>query len=303
MGVPRGVVRLLLDEARERPFSGAVLQLGRSTVYCRGDELERWATAQGVALRPWAADDLSHVAEIAAQGCLSDRALFGRLGFDEVVALDVSNWEGVELVHDLNRPVPEAWWGRFDAVFEAGTLQHVFDLRAALANIHRLLKPGGRVIHGMAPSTNHVDHGFYMFSPTFFHDYYAANRYRIETELFFEFTPLWVRGRFASPPWRIYRYQPGDLDHLAYGGFGRQQVGLFVVATKRPESTGEAVPHQSYYTRVWPELEASAAGRASRERSGARSRIPTAALYLWKRLRAGIVRLLPRRMPPVHRRY
>src|SRR5262245_14465810 len=128
MGIPRGVARLLLDEARERPFHGSLLQLGRSTVSVTDDELRAWAAEQRTTLRPGVPGELSHVPERAAQGCISDHTLFLRLGFDEVRSLDISNWEGVDLVHDLNRPVPAEWHGRYDTVLEVGTLQHVFHL-------------------------------------------------------------------------------------------------------------------------------------------------------------------------------
>jgi hypothetical protein len=296
MGIPRGTARLLLDEAKARPFSGSVLLLGRGSVYFDVAELERWAAEQEVTLAAVPEIELSHDPALAATGCLADRTLFRRLGFGEVRALDVSPWEGAEIVHDLNRPVPDELAGRFDAVFEAGTIQHVFDTPAVLANLHRLLRVGGRAIHGMAPSSNHVDHGFHMFSPTLFHDFYTANRWRIDAFYLCEFVAAWAGGRFVSRPWTIYRYEPGALDHLAYGGFGGRQLALFVVATKTAESTADAVPQQSWFARHL----GAADGAAPPARGGRR---PAPWLVAWKRLRAAVVRRLPRRMPPVHRKY
>jgi SAM-dependent methyltransferase len=295
MGIPRGTARLLLDEAKARPFSGRVLLLGRGSVYFDIADLRGWAAAQGVTLADVPENELSHDPALAATGCLADRTLFRRLGFDEVRSLDVSPWEGAEIVHDLNRPVPDELAGRFDAVFEAGTIQHVFDTPAVLANVHRLLKVGGRAIHGMAPSTNHVDHGFHMFSPTLFHDFYTANRWRLEAFYLCEFVAAWARGRFVSRPWTIYPYAPGVLDHLAYGGFGGRQLALFVVATKTAESSADVVPQQSWFAR-----HLRAGETAPPPRGGA---APAPWLVAWKRLRAAVVRRLPRRMPPVHRRY
>ena len=316
MGIPRGTARLLLDEVRRRPFSGSVLELGRMTVYLTPAELRHWAAAHGVELAALGSPGLSHDPRLAEQGCLDDRSFFALLGFSEVLSCDVSPWEGADLQLDLNQPVPPELLGRFDVVFESGTLQYVFDLPAALRNVWALLRPGGRVVHGMLPSNNHVDHGFYMFCPTLFHDFYAANHWVLETELFFEFEPYWYRSKFLSPPWRIYRYTPGCLDELSYGGFGASQVGLFVVATKTAESTGDVVPQQGYYQRFWAEKAAArmdarvqarrserpgAAAAAERlaRRGGAAERL----FLLWKRLRRPLRSLLPRRLPPVHARY
>jgi SAM-dependent methyltransferase len=300
LGIPRGTARLLLDEARREPFGGRLLELGRMTVYATDTELARWAAEQRVALAPVDRLELSHQPELARLGCLSDRDLFRRLGFAEVESADVSDWEGADLVLDLNQPVPAELHGRYDAVLEAGTIQHVFDLPRVFENIHALLRPGGRAIHGMAPSSNHVDHGFYMFSPTLFHDFYAANGWRLDAEYFFEFTHYWHRGRFHSPPWAIRRYTPGGLDHLAYGGFRGRQVGLFVVATRLPGATADRIPQQSCFARQAPAIR-PAGGVPAPPGSAARALEPL--LLRAKALRQWLRRRLPRRLPPVVARY
>ena len=233
--------------------------------------------AAGLALAPVDRLELSHQPELARLGCLSDRDLFRRLGFAEVESADVSDWEGADHVLDLNQPVPAELHGRYDAVFEAGTIQHVFDLPRVFGNIHALLRPGGRAIHGMAPSSNHVDHGFYMFSPTLFHDFYAANGWRLDAEFLFEFTHYWHRGRFHSPRWAIRRYTPGSLDHLAYGGFGGRQVGLFVVATRLPGATADRIPQQSCFARQAPAIRPARRSPRAPGRRRARSRSAPAA--------------------------
>lgn len=305
MGIPRGTVRLLLDEARARPFRGSLLELGRMSVYATRRELEQWAREQGTPLSPAGDLALSHQPELAAAGCLDDRSFFRLLGCERVESADVSDWEGADHILDLNLPVPAQLAGRYDTVFEAGTIQHVFDLPQVFANLHALLREGGRVIHGMAPSTNHVDHGFYMFSPTLFHDFYTANGWRIEAEYFFEFFPYWFRGRFHSTPWKIRRYTPGCLDHLAYGGFGARQVALFVVATKVAGATADRIPQQSYFSRFHGGKMGTGTDSSVYSTVGALEKSVPVPIFLlklkeWKqRLR----RLAPRRLPPVEKRY
>lgn len=299
MGIPRGTARLLLDEGRERPFSGSLLELGRMAVYVTDDELRRWAREQRFALADVEPLALSHQPELARQGCLADTSFFRRLGFRQVESADVSAWEGADHIVDLNQPVEEGLRGRFDVVFEAGTIQHVFDLPAVFANLHALLKPGGRAIHGMAPSSNHVDHGFHMFSPTLFHDFYTANGWRIESFYFFEFFSYWDRGRFFTTRWKIRRYEPGCLDELAYGGFGPRfgkQLALFLVATKLPDATADRIPQQSLFARTPPAVGAEASGH------GGRIAVDPLRLAL-KRWKKRLERLRPRRLPPVFRSY
>ena len=299
MGIPRGSARLLMEEGKRRPFGGALLQLGRSSIYFTGRELEGWARLHDYPLREGVAERRSHDPRLAAQGCIDDQTFFGRLGFDEVRASDINEWEGADHIFDLNRRIPTELEGAFDVVFETGTIVQIFHLPHVLENLHRLLRPGGRVIHCAVPSNNHMDLGFYMLSPTFFSDYYAANGYRIEAMYLCEYFAYWHHGRLYSDPWRIYRYEPGALDALSYGRYGGAQAATFVVATRLPESTGGAVPQLGQYRRMWTEHEAAPATGAS----GASPAMARATLPLKRLVETVRRRLLPRKMPRLVARY
>ncbi|MBI4615090.1 MAG: class I SAM-dependent methyltransferase [Planctomycetes bacterium] len=174
---------------------------------------------------------------------MDDRSFFGLLGFDTVESLDVSVFEGADRIHDLNLPIACDLEGRYDVVFNGGTLEHVFHLPNALRNVHRMLRTGGRAIH-IAPASNQVDHGFYSFSPTLFHDYYAANRYEIRSSVLVEFVD-W------KAPWRVWDYAPGLLERLAGRLEASGILGLFVIAEKTASSTEDVVPQQGLYVSVW----------------------------------------------------
>jgi hypothetical protein len=316
---------LLLDEHRQRPFSGSILQLGRSSIYFTWRELERWARLHGVELSPVPEVRLSHDPRLARLGCIDDHTFFTALGFDVVESCDINDWEGAEHVFDLNEPIPVELRGRFDAVIDPGSSPQIFHQPNMLRNLFELLEVGGRVIHAAAPSNNHVDLGFYMFSPTFFHDFYAANRFRIEAEYLCQYFPYWHRGRLHSAPWKVYRYTPGCLDHLRFGRFGGKQVAVFFVATRTADSTGDQVPQLGQYVHSWQvfENEKSAdpetpAGDVPREdrRSPLRRKLEEgierffdrhpalSRVYLpVKRLRERLRRLLPAKMPPLVARY
>ena len=243
MGIPRPVARLLFEEGRRRPFAGSVLELGRCYVYLTREELGHWARRDGFRLAVGAPEELSHDPALAARGCLSDRAFFGALGFERVESLDLLADEAPTHVHDLNQPLPKGLAGRFDVVFDTGTLIHVFDQRAAFRNLGLAVREGGRAIH-YVPSTNHVDVGLYMHSPQLFADFYAANGWRVETLRFCEFEPLWWRGRFEPPLWLAWDYAPGALDTLGIGGFGSRPAATWVVATKLPGASTDRTPLQ-----------------------------------------------------------
>lgn len=89
------------------------------------------------------------------------------LGAKEVIACDISGYEGATLVHDLNRPVPAEQEERYDAVIDVGTLEHIFNFPVAMANCMRMVKPQGHLII-ITVCNNHCGHGFYQFSPELF---------------------------------------------------------------------------------------------------------------------------------------
>lgn len=103
-------------------------------------------------------------------------------GWGSVVdTIDISNYEGANLVHDLN--VPLHLGRRYDLIIDGGTLEHIYNVPIALDNVSSLLKIGGKVIH-FSPANNHMGHGFYQFSPELFASYYSPNNGFSDTKIF-----------------------------------------------------------------------------------------------------------------------
>ena len=208
---------------------------------------------------------------------------------------------------DLNRPIPDELEGRFDVVLDPGSIVHLFDQRQAFRNLARLTKTGGRVIHGTDPSTNNVDIGFYMVSPTLYADLYPANGWKLESLLLCLYEPLWAAGLFVPPVWDAHRYVPGALDHLRFGGFDRRAAAVWAVATKLAGAGMEVLPVQGNYGRLYGEPAAveppsAEEGPIEAVTGDAAARPSPTALRL-KRWARRLRRLLPPRLPPLHGRY
>lgn len=93
---------------------------------------------------------------------------FHLLGAEDVKAIDVSNYEGSALVHDLNEPVPAELHEQFDVVFDGGSLEHIFNVPVALRSYMEMVAVGGRLfVH--TPANNYFGHGLYQFSAEFFY--------------------------------------------------------------------------------------------------------------------------------------
>lgn len=281
MGIARAAAQLLVEERARSPFHGRALTLGKQDVAFSLPELAAYAVSRGSPLREVAGAD--------------DVALFSALGFDEVDAMDASAFEGASLVHDLNVPVPSSLHGRYDLVFNGGTLEHVFNVPVALASIHAMLAVGGRAMH-MAPVSNLIDHGFYSFSPTLLFDYYSANGYRIPTAYVFQ-------AQSFEHPWTVYRYEPGALDGVAsrfheLRRSGMTLAGLWFSVEKTVDSTSEVVPQQGHYLRAWSDAQ-SRAPSTEEKQGGLALRLRDAK----RRLDRELPILNPRRMPPRVGRY
>jgi len=242
MGLSKSALRLLAEEHRHKPFGSRVLLLGRQNVYARFDEAVEILRELGIAPRALARETKTTTNIPAWIGTpdeqnLSDAAFLSLLGCDEVLALDRSSFEGAELVWDLNLRAPSDLENRFDVIIDGGTLEHVFDVRQALANLVLMTRIGGRVIH-MSPASNYANHGFYQFSPTLFFDYYAANGFGDFHASFAEHNIYLSHKR----RWRI--GETNRLDRVT----SRKALLTYFVATKTQMSIGDAIPTQTFYS-------------------------------------------------------
>lgn len=241
MGCPLPVLRYLAREHRRKPFAGPVLTLGRQCLYVTFAEVVAMLREEGIEPRPLPAgmSERSNLPGFRGRpeaAFASDRAFFHALGGLETEALDSSDYEGAELLWDLNRPVPAALHGRFGMIFDGGTLEHVFDTRVALENIARMLKPGGRAIH-TNPASNYLAHGFYQFSPALYHDWYGVNRFADLRGLIVE-QPTWSQTGRGWPAWAWDPLRP--YSHMC----AERPLMLFYSAEKTADSTVDRVPQQ-----------------------------------------------------------
>ncbi len=182
------------------------------------------------------------------------------LGYGNVESMDFSGYEGCSLVHDLNQPVPPEWHGRYDVVFDGGTIEHVFHFPNAIANAMQLVAEGGYFV-SCTPSNNYNGHGFYQFSPELFCRIFDENNgFRVRLLALVEST-----GEQA-----IYRVQdPKSAGHrITFGGRG--PTLLVVIAEKlRQGPLFQSTPSQSDYAATWEG--ASAAETAGATPAGQRS--------------------------------
>ena len=124
----------------------------------------------------WREDSASilrwHRLEQQMQRVAETRSVFALLGIESEF-VDITASRGVEIVLDLNQPAPEAMRGRYDIVYDGGTMEHCFNVGQVMRNIASFARVGGFIVH--VNPINYYNHGFFNFNPTFYHDWYTQS--------------------------------------------------------------------------------------------------------------------------------
>jgi SAM-dependent methyltransferase len=151
-----------------------------------------------------------------------------------------------EILLDLNKRIPENMVGAFGTVLNGGTLEHVFDIRQAMENLHRLVRPNGSFIH-MVPVTWY-EHGFMNFNPVFFHTVAEANDYTTLAEGFYFLTGAFL-GESDKPCVLVTRGGGADgkaADRLKTYLCGQTLPAnmMYLIAMRKKNSGDFRVPYQ-----------------------------------------------------------
>ncbi len=223
--------RIITKEHLHRPLGPRVLVLGVQEIRMSSKEIISLVEGEGCAIDP-------RVRRAAiVRETINDVEFFGLLGVQLVSAMDINSDSGVDIIHDLNEPVPESLHGQFDFIVDGGTFDHILDIRTAFENVFKMLKPDGRIFHWNAAS-NYVGYAYLCLEPDLFLDYYLANR-------FADCQAYIAEGPHPSHqgPWEIYKFD--GIHPLPFKSF--QYVMTLILAEKGPDSTFEVIPTQDQY--------------------------------------------------------
>jgi hypothetical protein len=284
MGLPRAAIKLIAETVRNHKICGRVLIIGKQDVWGTEQEVVRWLRESDLTPAP-SQPLISGKPDFRRLNFIQDTSLFELMGFRDVVTLDYSDYEGAQLICDLNRPLSSdllAKAGSFDLIVESGCLEHIFNVPRVLENLYHLAAEDGIVIH-VAASSNLVDHGFYMFSPTLFQDYYSANHWQILQHYFFQNSPNY------KARWKIYKYKPGALLPFAFtGGLNRAMCGIYLAARKQSGATCDAAIQQGMFLAAWADkADGGKLGRAASSKVG------------WPALRERLKPYIPKALIPI----
>jgi hypothetical protein len=243
MGLGGEAIEAIAREHAYRPISGDVLFIGRQTTYLSANELAAILRSHGHAVDSAAIEidrtTISRQRGHEGKELVTDRSIFHALGVDKVRALDVSAYEGAEIIHDLNEPLPPHLHGSADFIVDGSTLDNVFDPATCLRNFAGLLKVGGRLLTINAYTT--LQTAYTLCSPPWYFDYFVENGF-IDCRVYVIVARRGRSNAFWLDPDYIARARGGTLGFDARGN-----VFIVALAEKGPASTTNASPAQQHY--------------------------------------------------------
>ncbi len=123
---------------------------------------------------------------------------FRKLGVEELRCVDIVASRNVEEIFDLNFPCE---LGKYDLVLDPGTTEHCANFWQATVNAANAVKEGGIIFH--TPPITMLNHGFFCPQPTFYHDFYTQNGWKIEKMIVTngeQHADVPFTSRFTCPP-------------------------------------------------------------------------------------------------------
>jgi hypothetical protein len=238
MGITVAQANMLMEARMAGTSFEKVLTIGRQTNYL--------ASSSSATLRrfPFLADITPEVMTAPFADAFIMRVLRAR----DVDSLDISDYEGATVLHDMNQPVPPSLHGQYDVVIESGSLEHVFDFPTAVLNCMHMVKLGGSVFLSL-PVNNFVGHGFYQFSPElFFRVFSRSNGFFVRTAALAEAWFMRIERGVKFPLYRpIDPAQTGGRIHLMTG----YPTFLMLHAVRVGDVPVKIQVQQSDYHAVW----------------------------------------------------
>ncbi len=255
MGISRVPAELLLFEHRYRPIRGELLTVSRNTIGLTAEAARELVRQAGVPLRPDARveADRATVHTYGAAELIADYSFYALFSDARLSVLDVSDYEGADILHDMSLPIDPALENRFDFIINGSCLDNIFNPVTALQNVARMLKPGGRLFQ--FEWTNSHPTAYLKFSPDWFLDYFAVNRFADCKAYLLHYADLaedFFNDPKGEPDVDLYAYEPlvvagGQTGYQCSHINSFRPCMTLLIAEKAADSTWDKSPIQTHY--------------------------------------------------------
>ena len=143
MSIMSQLALFLVKEHKYKAITGNLVLVGRQKVNLSLEQAIVMLNSEGVAQRPDADIQMDESTVGATGKTLTDHSFLSLFSDAKVSALDITDYEGAEHIHDMNEPLPDHLEGIADFILDGGSIDNIFDAPATIRNISRMLRPGG----------------------------------------------------------------------------------------------------------------------------------------------------------------
>jgi hypothetical protein len=178
MGMPKQVIKLLLNENEYKKINGEFLVCGRQSILINKTIIKDLLSSNHELLESlldkWHGENLD-INTRHGKDSIKDDVFLKTLFNINYNCIDISEYEGANIILDLNYPIPNESNSKYDFIFSGGCLDNIFNPVSFLVNTTNLLKPGGRIVH--YETFSGVMGSFLGFTPEWFYGYYGINNF------------------------------------------------------------------------------------------------------------------------------
>ena len=235
MAINSPVLEMIAKLAQQLPAPRRMLCLGYPDMLVTEAQIAGACGPDAIAKLDYRDDSESILRWHVLQGKLArvaeTRSLFATLGI-ECDFVDIVASRGFEIVMDLNHPAPAEMLGRYDIVYDGGTMEHCFNVGQVMRNIFDFARVGGFIVH--VNPINYYNHGFFNFNPTFYHDWYVQSGNTMMSPFYAMHGPVLESRLLPLDPVRKY---------------AAPELSVLLVAAMKRRAEAPAWPMQTKYLR------------------------------------------------------
>lgn len=224
MGINIQALKALLHENNYKKLSGDILLVGRSTVTISKPRLNGLLKDYNLILNLKNEANVPETRHSNEEFDVDDIELFNCLS-DEIKSinvLDVSDYEGADVIVDLNNNIGNAQKKKYDFIFDSSVLDNIFNPAQGIFNLSSLLKNKGRILH--LHHTSFFPGSMIACPPEWFYSFYSLNGAH-DTKIYLaeQLEDGFNRFEFKT---QLFKYKPSYTYNKNYN--------RFVAATRKP---------------------------------------------------------------------
>src|SRR5262245_50868112 len=130
MAIPAPLAEFIILEHARQPLGRRILSLGRQTILFDNQTLDRLLDTCGVKRLSdqITIDTVTTEAKLSPErSFITDDSFYKAFTSSSYEVMDVTNYEGASIIHDLCEPVPDELIGQFNFIFNGSVLDNIFD--------------------------------------------------------------------------------------------------------------------------------------------------------------------------------